>query len=213
MYDLRNHIEIEKKYNVNDKIIFEKVLEELEKWEESYEISEPTLVEQEDYYFDTANNKLFNENITLRVRNKKGNKILTIKTPTKESNDRFEYEKEIGNTDLFANKNFILRYIRDLTEEDINNLKEKIIIKNNRNKVDIVKNKVKFEMVFDDVTYVNKDNNKDYHEYQIEIELKSDYPHRINLNLLGNYLEDKIKGLEPINDSKYSRALGFTKED
>lgn len=211
MYNIRNHIEIEKKYEVEKKNVFSIIKEKINNWEDGgYTLNNKGQIEQVDYYYDTSDNLLSNYKITMRIRHKNDKKILTIKTPTEESNDRFEYEKEVESEDLNKYKDFILRYIDVISEEDIDNLVKKIKISNNREVVMIKNNNVKFEMAFDDVNYYNNGNNNEHHEYQIEIELKSDYPHRVNLNLLGNYLEENINELKPISDSKYVRALSFT---
>ncbi|MFW5988455.1 MAG: CYTH domain-containing protein, partial [bacterium] len=205
-----NHIEIEKKYTVPDDTVFNRVLDVIKRWDQ-YEVedSQPA-IKQVDFYFDTKDNLLFKNDVTLRIREKDSRKILTIKTPTSESNDRFEYEKELNEKRLIEHKDFITRYIPKLSDDDIEKLEKKIKISNNRQEVILQKEKVEFEMVFDDVKYYRHDNGKCYNEFQIEVELKSDYPHRINLNKLGNYLEENIEELKIINDPKYKRALRFT---
>ena len=47
---------------------------------------------------------------------------------------------------------------------------------------------------------------EDY-DYQIEIELKSDYIHRVNLKMLTDDLERKVSKLESSTESKYKRGL------
>lgn len=215
MYNIRNHIEIEKKYTVEDPQMFNVIIDKLNSWEEKdYNIAEPEKIEQTDYYYDTPSGKLGKNQITLRVRHKNNKEILTIKTPTEESNDRFEYEKNLRNKDLAEAENlkFISRYIPNLTDKDIRNLKRKIKIVNDREERCIKNGNVEFEMVFDDVIYENLSSEKKHHEYQIEVELKSDYPHRVNLNLLANYLENNFDedDLISIKESKYRRALKFT---
>lgn len=45
------------------------------------------------------------------------------------------------------------------------------------------------------------------YDYQIEIELKSDYIHRVNLKMLTDDLERKVSKLESSTESKYKRGL------
>ena len=68
------------------------------------------------------------------------------------------------------------------------------------------KSEAKFEMAFDHVTYQDDSGHKAY-DYQIEIELKSDYIHRINLKMLTDDLERKVSKLESSTESKYKRGL------
>ena len=63
-------------------------------------------------------------------------------------------------------------------------------------------------MAFDDVQYER--NNKSAHEYQIEIELKSDFIHRINLKMLTDSLDEQVPSLIPTTVSKYRRGLSLT---
>lgn len=64
---------------------------------------------------------------------------------------------------------------------------------------------VLFEIAFDDVTY--RLDEKEAKDYQVEIELKSDYHHRVNLKLLSDQLEQKLSFLQPVNESKYYRGM------
>jgi hypothetical protein len=66
-------------------------------------------------------------------------------------------------------------------------------------------------MAFDNVKYLSE-NGKEESDYQIEIELKSDYIHRINLKILTDYLEKNIPELTPMNESKYKRGLKLTEK-
>lgn len=68
------------------------------------------------------------------------------------------------------------------------------------------KSEAKFEMAFDHVTYQDDSGHKAY-DYQIEIELKSDYIHRVNLKMLTDDLERKVSKLESSTESKYKRGL------
>lgn len=219
MYNNRNHIEIEKKYIFNNYNVFDKVLDVLRKWDE-YEIdcSQNSRI-QKDYYYDTKERYLFNQNKTLRFREIDDEFKLTIKTPTKgdnvfknvdSQNERFEYEVSVccGNKD--KNKQRIIKYLPELeSDSKWNSLDKSLTVINERRKIDLCKNDVRFEMVFDNVKYLNE-NGKEESDYQIEIELKSDYIHRINLKILSDYLERNVSELQPMNESKYNRGLRLT---
>lgn len=221
VHDNRAHIEIEKKYIFEDFEVFNQVLEVLSKWNEyKIEYSEDSK-RQIDYYYDTDDRYLFNENKTLRFREIDNKIQLTIKTPTKadntldnfnNQNERFEYETIVSCKNKDNNKQKIVKYLPELdNEERWKSLDKSLTIINDRRKMDLSKNDVKFEMVFDNVKYINK-NGKEESDYQIEIELKSDYLHRINLKILSDYLEKNISELKPMNESKYKRGLRLTEQ-
>jgi hypothetical protein len=218
LYDSRNHIEIEKKYVIGDKSIFDKVANVIDCMNEYFVDSSSALM-QEDYYYDTDDKYLYKTNRTLRFRKINDSYQLTIKTPTKAvtsrnnnihcQNERFEYEINVNAADLEENKDKIIKYLPELKEK-WNNLKETLTIVNNRKKIKLTKNNIILEMVFDNVKYINVNGNE-RPDYQIEIELKSEYLHRINLKMLSDYLEENIPDLEPLNESKYKRGLYLTK--
>jgi hypothetical protein len=220
LYNTRNHIEIEKKYIVPASNIFDKVLTVLKNWGE-YEIAEPdTVTKQEDYYYDTDDKILYSSNKTLRIRDKGTNYILTVKTPTRKNSheeyeeesqsQRFEYELTIKENDINNYKDYIVKYLPELKEAGIwARIQNTLTIKNDRKQITVSKNNVKFEMVFDDVEYKGF-NDTSHQEYQIEMELKSDYPHRVNLKLLSDYLELNVPELKPTTESKYKRGLCLT---
>lgn len=87
-------------------------------------------------------------------------------------------------------------------------LENTLTIVNKRSTINIsVKNsEAKFEMAFDRVTYQNATGHEAY-DYQVEIELKSDYIHRVNLKMLTDDLERHIPKLESSTESKYKRGL------
>lgn len=224
IYNNRNHIEIEKKYYFQDKNIFNDALEAVKKWDK-YEIDESSKSKKQvDTYFDTPEKMLYESNKTLRIRHKGEKHILTIKIPTKKSveadsnceddsqNARFEYEVNVGNGDIANSSEYILKYIPELEKDNKLNelLQRELIIENDRRKILLSKEDLVFEMVFDCVTYFNQTTEKKYSEYQIEIELKSDFLHRINLKQLTNYLDKNVLGLNATTDSKYKRGWSLT---
>lgn len=107
------------------------------------------------------------------------------------------------------NKDNIIKYLPELKEK-WNNLKETLTIVNDRKKIKLTQNDIILEMVFDNVEYINANGNV-RPDYQIEIELLSEYLHRINLKRLSDYLEKNIPDLEPLNESKYKRGMYLTK--
>lgn len=175
---------------------------------------------QEDYYYDTEDRYLFEENKTLRFRKSDNKYQLTIKTPTKGTNnaqtnnaqnERFEYEVSVDSRDINENKEYIIKYLPELEIENrLKSLKKTMTITNCRKKTNLQNNDVKFEIVFDKIKYINESTGKQESDYQIEIELKSDYLHRINLKILSDYLEKKVPELKPMNESKYKRGLKLT---
>lgn len=103
---------------------------------------------------------------------------------------------------------------------DFNDLNQNVNIINNRKKLTAVKNfdneyvrEEKYEIVFDNVKYVNTENGRHYSEMQMEIELKSAAETRINMKGLTDELEKKTKTIESISDSKYHRAVVYTNGD
>lgn len=216
--------EIEKKYIFDSSEVFDKVINTINNWGE-YEMDRSNGIKiQEDYYYDTDDRYLLNEEKTLRFRkvlDSHNDYQLTIKTPTKArnsnknnvgiQNERFEYEIWVDSEDKHSNKDSIVKYLPEFDEEEKwVGLKKALTVVNKREKINLFKNDVKFEMVFDDVNYINI-NGKEKSDYQIEIELKSDYIHRINLKILSDYLEEKIPELAPTNESKYKRGTNLTK--
>ena len=61
-------------------------------------------------------------------------------------------------------------------------------------------------MVFDHVTYENFEE-RHVEDFQIEIELKSDYSHRVNLKMLSDDIEKNVAGLISSKTSKYIRGM------
>lgn len=212
-YDNRNHIEIEKKYYFKKKEVFEKVLDFIKS--SKYDIEHRGIKKQIDYYYDTEDGHLNSMESTLRVRALGEKYELTVKRPTLSQKDetntqseRFEHQIEIETDNISMYEDFIIKYT-DLDEGIVKSVKKTLTIENNREKYILKNNEVEFEMVFDDVKYKNINGNE-YSEFQIEIELKSDYPHRVNLKLLTDQLEKTNCELNISRDSKYRRGLNFT---
>lgn len=208
-YDIRKTIEIEKKYYFNNLEIFDKTIEYI-KSQEVFQYCIGELKNQVDYYYDTINNDLRKRQCTLRIRKIDNKYELTIKKPVFENielstqSERFEFQKQIENDKLDNGKEFILEHLDFLSS--IENLQISLIIKNERKPIILKKGKIEFEMVFDQVQYKNS-YGKSVNDFQIEIELKSDYQHRVNLKMLTDDIENSVNGLIVSNTSKYLRGL------
>lgn len=210
----RNHIEIEKKYIVED-VNIDDIIKFINKIDSCYKISPLSDKLQTDLYFDTNDKLLYNTNKTLRIRLVNEDKIITIKKPVKDedlsNSQRFEFEENTKSDKIVANKDFILKHLPELNDyiED-KSLDNSIIIKNQRKKYLIEKNEIRFELAADNVKYFksNDDYNPIKQENEIEIELKSDYTHRICLDELTSQLEKNLN-IKPSSESKYKRGLNY----
>lgn len=208
--DPRNHIEIEEKYSCTLKELkkIEKVLEDQDtELHEKYSIILSKNVNQTDTYYDTEDMFFAKNQSSLRCRKKFDNSSkITIKAPTenegfdKESQvARFEYEKNIKGDNLANGFDFIYSTLNpifpdcftDMKENNINTkLTPQLYVDNNRKKY-IVKSKKNEEIVFsvclDRVTFRNE--NKKQADYQIEVELESDYIHRVPMKFFTDEIE------------------------
>lgn len=209
-YDIRKTIEIEKKYSFDNQELFKEVLKYLKK--RKYILDEGEAKEQIDTYYDTNDFSLMNHHSTLRIRQKDGYNELTIKKPTPNSfyidgqNERFEYQCKVENRNLSMHEKFIKQHLDCIS--DVNMLQPNVTIRNLRTPTIITQGNAKFEMVFDCVKYCSGE--KEIEDYQIEIELKSNYIHRINLKVLSDEIEKNVSGLTSLKESKYERGLKLT---
>lgn len=219
-YRSRNQVEREAKYIVNSANLWDRVKKEICNMN-GYKIQEKGTKEQIDTYYDTKEGKLREKDITLRIRKIGNRRWCTLKIPvttqiSKQEDShsvRYEYEEEITEDniqkciELFRGKSTLLDSI------DKNELTETIVVRNEREKINITEKtdaSIKFEMVFDNVTYTNCINKKENKDYQVEIELKSEYLHEIRLRMLSAYLEKVIPELKINKLSKYKRGLQLT---
>lgn len=232
--NLRNHIEIEEKYacSAEELDAVKKMLDDEngELWQ-SYKIQIPVETdknaEQEDIYYDTDDLRVAMNNCSFRCRKKPdGRYKITIKAPTpvtgfdKESQvARFEYEKEISNNDVTEAIDFIRMTFKDvfpnemigLTKENFDSLfKPKLTVKNHRSKY-MVSNLedergFRFSVCLDRVTFwhESKGEKKDY---QIEVELESDYMHRVSMKFFTKKIEQKLANVKHEQYSKYIKGL------
>ena len=211
--DIRNTIEIEKKYHFSDEAVFQDVLAYLKTRDDVYSFDKSPAFEQVDSYYDTPDKLVESAKSTLRIRHKDCNYEITIKCPTpvqikdNGQNERFEFCHPISSNSLSGEEAFIVKHVPSLKDKT-SELKNTLTIINKREIINILakKSEAKFEMAFDHVTYQDDSGHKAY-DYQIEIELKSDYIHRVNLKMLTDDLERKVSKLESSTESKYKRGL------
>lgn len=226
---LPHNMEIEKKY-VFDAGSYSCVEDELRRCltDLGYQIETEPEMEQVDIYYDTNNFKLKKQNYTLRFR-KNGNGIyITCKSSvSSESNgmggqlERREIEEQIQEDGIENNRELIGEILNDIPDSEniVRDLTQKIRVENSRKKMTLVRNNgfsdglyERYEMVLDNVKYMNLKNKREHRECQMELELKSSYQNRINMKILTDKLEKEIGHLKPIEESKYQRALQFTEE-
>ncbi|ACL76835.1 CYTH domain-containing protein [Ruminiclostridium cellulolyticum] len=215
------NIEVEKKYVIGSEngVLFEQVRMGVSTFLKNYKADPVKVKESKDDYFDTDGGDLYRQNVILRIRTDSKRKSITIKKdiPNKTCNSsdgqlaRFEYEKEIISENLDDNWALMELYCKEFTEMFKPKDFHKVIrVEKNREKILFTKNEFSFEVAFDSVTYVNLKNNVSKKEYQIEIELKSDYSHRGRLKTVTDELEKKYSFLKPNFDSKFKRAVDLT---
>lgn len=226
---LSNNMEIEKKY-VFPKENYQEIMDSLKNYllGRNYQIHDMSRKLQVDTYYDTPDNYLNNNDHTLRFREVGDDVYITCKHPVSSSLshglggqlERKEEEERANGSDLDANQEIISRFLSNLSNRMnlLKDMEKKVEIKNKRNKFMVYKNidvdnefLETYEIAFDDVKYMNLSNNKSYNECQLEIELKSSYQNRINMKHLTDGLEKNMMQLKPIAESKYKRALRYTK--
>lgn len=208
-FDTRNHIEIENKY-----LLGGESLERVEAYlahEYGKAFAHSEACTHTDTYFDTLARDFFMAGETIRIRERDGTSVFTIKTPvSKDSkdlvenkNERFEYEKRIDRPDITLCYDYInekSRFGRDITFEMVAPL---LIIKNRRKKCRLNYQSAEFEIVFDNFSYFEDGAETPYYaEKQIEIELKSDYSKKIALEAFSAALEKTFPLLQKTTDSK-----------
>lgn len=233
-YKPRNHIEIERKYLCNNKVLelAEKLISgKLSTANNSFLLIEPfDEKEQNDTYFDTKDHMLLKKGCTLRIRwlgNK--NYICTIKLPIESKSfggssptARREYESA-GLSDLDDQKellktqrNFIFKRLGSegvVSDRDIDNLNPILKVRNNRKKGTVIgtNGNFKCEVCLDRVSYSRPYETNGIPDYQIEIELKSDYLTHVTLNQFTVKLEEMLRkesdDLKPTQTSKLERGL------
>ena len=216
-YRSRNQVEREAKYIVDSKDVWKEVYDVISSMN-GYRIHDKGINDQTDVYYDTEDKLLKKNDITLRIRTIGERHICTVKTPLRNEKPsekdthsvRYEYEEEVESNQIqdcfkfFSEKSDVFSGLKADSFAPV------LEVKNHRTKYNISEKtdpSVKFEMVFDDVTYRNYKNNNTKHDYQVEIELKSEYLHEVRLRMLTTKLEKDISQLKINKTSKYKRGL------
>ena len=115
-YDIRNTIEIEKKYHFSDEAVFQDVLAYLKTRDDVYSFDKSPAFEQVDSYYDTPDKLVESAKSTLRIRHKDCNYEITIKCPTpvqikdNGQNERFEFCHPISSNSLSGEEAFIVKH-------------------------------------------------------------------------------------------------------
>jgi len=227
--NLRNHIEIEEKYECRPAEL-DKVRRMLdlpgEEMRRDYEISPKKEIKQVDIYYDTKDMDIAKKKCSFRCRQKSdGSYKITIKAPTpnsgfdKESQvARFEYEKEIGSSNIEEALEFVRNTLKGvfpkiagaLTEDNINQIfQPQLTVKNNRSKYLIsdpnadTQEGFRFTVCLDEVKFIHEE--KERQDYQIEVELESDYIHRVSMKFFTEKIEECLE--KPVRHEQYSKYV------
>jgi len=213
-YDIKSHIEIERKYAFPLDLRIDDIYDFL-KSTDNMSIGELSHGVQTDVYYDTHEFILAENKESLRIRNINGKLCLTIKAKFKsegstvlnDQHERIEYEEMIQSPDISNNLEFIKRKLKSNIEQGLN---EVATIKNCRSKALIKYNKAEFEIAFDDFEIVH---NKKVlgTERQIEVELKSDFATKIQLKQFSDILVQKFPLLKQVSLSKLEIAMSYRK--
>ena len=219
-----DNIERERKYIVEDETIFKNLMAYLFKNKDKYKVNQYGSYNLMDFYFDTPDLKLFNNNVTFRVRSKNGEtREINIKKDTlSKQDDRIEetikLNKEfyLSNFEYIEDDKMLYKIFKDLdilNDEDIPSIVNTMAIINLRKKrkVMVKESNTSFEILSDYVRYQNRMNRQFHEERQIEIELdKGDY----DSNVFEKFIEviEKEFDLKDkySSQSKYERALIHT---
>jgi HD superfamily phosphohydrolase/uncharacterized protein YjbK len=239
-YKPRNHIEIERKYACSQEAL--KLVKQFLKSDNlnagkdaSFVLDKPfEKKEQIDTYFDTDDHILQEKKCTLRIRQMGNNHVCTVKLPVESKSfggnsptARREYESECALDDssnqsdmtklLKTQEDFILKRLgsEGITREIFANFKPILDVKNNRDKCIVKKvgSDFKCEVCLDNVTYRRHGEQNGVKDFQIEVELKSDYITHVILNHFTTKLEE-LMGQKPgmfshTEQSKLERGLGM----
>lgn len=232
-YDIKKHTEIENKYYCSKENI-DTIANEVKKnavicdgYKCMSDLSDTT---QTDIYYDSDDFILNRYGYSLRCRKIGDKHIFTLKKPInmKESKDetqfiRFEFNFEADADTLnnevavFLEQNNLVAEINNASVQkdfNLNALKKVVQIVNNRKQFTVKKSnddKFECEICLDSVKYIDLIGAKNaQQDFQIEMELKSDYEYRIILNEFSNCLCKKYNiqtSLPKRKLSKYAKAL------
>lgn len=208
IYNNRNHIEIERKFLFED-IDISEIESLIKSYNKNIKIKRKNKLTQIDVYYDTENNYFYSNDITCRVREKNNKLYATVKNPTKKnnSNERFEHEFEVDNYEKNTVANVMKEYVSNEVYNEILDSNKVLEINNNRVVLEVVENSVKYEVAYDSVVYNDINGNEVFKDNELEIELKSNYYHRVHLKKLTDYLLKNTSKLIKNTESKYKRGM------
>lgn len=206
IYKNRSHIEIERKFLLKN-IDIDKISDLIKNF--GMDVQRKNSINQIDIYYDTKDKYFYNNDITCRVRKKENKLYATVKTPARKDNgnERFEYEFEICNYDVTTIANTMKAYVGSNIYNKILESNKVLEINNNRNILEAIRNDVKYEIAYDIVIYNNIRGKQILQDNELEIELKSNYYHRVHLKKLTDYLLENTNELITNKKSKYRRGM------
>jgi HD superfamily phosphohydrolase/uncharacterized protein YjbK len=210
-YDIKNHIEIERKYSINGELDISTLSQTITKIKDVSILEVVNSKVQIDSYYDTNDSQLKNAGESLRIRNIGDKNHITIKAKYKtdestvlnEQHERIEYEKIINDPTIKGNIDYINK---KLSTAIVGGLEIIATIKNKRSRLLVEFKGAKLEVCLDEFDVI-EDDNVLATEKQLEIELKSDYATKIQLKQFGDLLVSKLPALAITNKSKLEIAL------
>ena len=191
-------------------------------------------IQQEDTYYDLPDNSLQKADCSLRCRHLGSGRsyVFTVKRPTESENfgkneqfARFEFELNTNSDELTPEVLDFVRFhlsqpgpLSGMSDDAIKaNLRPILTVFNTRKK-GVVRRSIdtgeytgfKAEICLDEVIYKkSKEASEEKRDWQIEVELKSDYFDRIMLKKFTSCIRDRddfINEMRPESDSKYKKA-------
>ena len=209
-YDNRNFIEIERKVLLDETIKKEDILKLVKEFDRDIVIDEKGEENYVDTYYDYEENLLkLRQTLRYRFNEVTKEKRITFKKPVSIENitERFEYEFDIkGLSEVEIEE----RISESVDKAMMGNLVENLKINSKKNKFYVELNGCRYEFSYDEISYLDKEN-KFKEEFELEIELKSNYYHRVNLKEISDYIVNKLEGGVFTKESKYERGLKYLK--
>ncbi|MGL5417375.1 MAG: HD domain-containing protein [Clostridium sp.] len=198
-FNSRNLIEIERKFYLEKEIKKEEILRTIKEYSENIVIGSEYIQEYVDEYYDFEN-KFIKNKISCRIRKdcKTNKKVITLKKPTDDDAGRFEYEKTLLENEKIED------IASEFIDESIQKLEVVVKVKNKKCKYIAIDNglDVRYEVSIDSFYYDELEKN----HRELEIELKSEYYHRIELRELSKYISEKLE-INQTKESKYERGM------
>jgi inorganic triphosphatase YgiF len=181
-----------------------------------YEVSEISLVNNRDEYFDTQNYELAESRHSLRIRVSESGYEYTIKKPSEDTlgvQKRLEIEEKISEAKYkeLKSENF-----QGLIKENIPDCSNKqivlsAIVSNERRQFYAKKKEIKYKICLDKIRYKTPDEVAESEvEIELEIESKTDAASQ-DIDTMKRYLMKIFPEFQYANEGKYTRAVKFTK--